>query len=219
MAIHERDGAGVLFKRPALSRVGQHRASIRSSFQRLIELRQDHDRHVRLPGKSLERACDLDRSPRNGRTWPSQGYLERFNNTNGGRCFACLPDTLWTRLLGTDVHQYKATRDRPDGGALLYEIRHVDLHESVGAGTGFGVFEWGILPLPPTPLFDTVDEALAFAKQHFPGHGVGRHPGADPIPQTPGIRRLLAQGAALGAGTDGMASAARVEPIDRAVPE
>lgn len=88
------------------------------------------------------------------------GYIGGFKHVVGGRCFKCLPDDYWNRLLGA-CH---ATGMDNDGNEFC-EIRHFE--EDVWGKAGFIAANIGLPPVGEFYIFDSFEEACEHAKNKY----------------------------------------------------
>ncbi len=89
------------------------------------------------------------------------GYIGNFKNTAGGRCFQCLPDERWNRLLGELI----LTGTDDISKEPVCEIRLVS--SEIYSSTGYIVTRVELPPIESTPIFLTLEEARCFASKAY----------------------------------------------------
>lgn len=89
------------------------------------------------------------------------GYIGSYKNVVGGRCFKCIPDIFWEGLLGELI----GTGSDDATGQQLCEIRKIT--SEAYASSGYIVTQIGLPPTESTPIFQTVDDAVHFAREVY----------------------------------------------------
>jgi hypothetical protein len=89
------------------------------------------------------------------------GYIGDFKNTEGGRCFKCIPDSRWAALLGTHC----GTVSTDDTGQQVCEIRCVDSTEY--SSKGYVVTPLGVPATTTVKVFSTIEDALLYANEMY----------------------------------------------------